>query len=320
MGLDLSVIIVNYNGARWLERCLHSLAEQAQGMAYEVIVVDNASQDDSLAWLAEHAPDARVIANTDNVGFSRANNQGFEIARGECFLLLNNDTVFLEGLSAMMTFLSEDAARGAVGPLMLDEAEAPRVSWGYFPRLWRVLATMLLVNRLPGIRERLTPLVVRPQHPRFLMTPHPVDWTEGACLLVKRSVWEKVGGLDPWYFMYGEDVEWCYRMWQAGFEVWVYPPARVIHYGAGGKEWMRNWKGEFATRQTFRGFLHFYRKHRPRWQMPFLRAGLFLGAGLRWLGGGWLCLRAAPEERIKARQVMRTYAGIMGWLIKGANG
>lgn len=314
--MDLSVIIVNYNGERWLEQCLNSLSVQANALDYEVIVVDNASQDGSLAWLSAHAPDVRIIANADNVGFARANNQGFEIARGRYFLLLNNDTVFLEGLTAMMAFLAESDIRGGVGPCMLNEVQQPRFSWGYFARPGRLLATMFLIDRLPGIHAHFTPLVVRPSHPRYTLTPRRVDWVEGACLLIKREVWERIGGLDPWYFMYGEDAEWCYRIWKAGYEIWIYPPAKIIHYGAGGTEWMRNWKGEKATRQAYRGYLHFYHKHYPAWMETPLRLGLFLGAGLRWLAGGVLYLRFNGHGREKARQVMVTYASIMGWLFK----
>ena len=313
--LDLSVIIANYNGEPWLEDCLKSLHIQADGLACEVIVVDNASQDKSVDLLRRSFPWVQVVVNTENVGFARANNQGIALAQGRHILLLNNDTVFQSGLAEMLAFLDRHPGCGAVGPQMLDGLGRPRGSWGYFPTLGRLAATMLLIDRLPLIHSRFHPLLVRPSRPEFFHPARPVDWASGACLLIRRDVLEHVGLLDTHYFMYGEDVEWCYRVWQAGCQVWVLPTAQFIHYGAGGQEW-RNWKGPLATIYTYKGFFHFFRKHRPVWQRVSLRFTLAVGAGLRLLGGFglYLCMPTASRER--ARQVIGAYSQVLQLVLR----
>ncbi|MFN2283224.1 MAG: glycosyltransferase family 2 protein [Anaerolineae bacterium] len=300
--LELSVLIVNYDGAEWLSPCLTSLQVQLVGLDYEIILVDNASRDDSLALLRGSFPEVRLIVNETNLGFAHANNQAFAVSHGRYILLVNNDTVFLTGLRDMLTFLVESPVCGAAGPAMLNGERHPRGSWGYFPTLGRMWLTMTLLNRLPGLRSHTRPLLVRPGHPEFTRPAHAVDWLSGACLLSKREVLEAVGFFDPNYFMYGEDVELCYRIQQAGYILMTFPQARIIHYGAGGAE-SGVWKGEQATLYGFQGFLHFYRKHRPRWQRLLLRLALGLGAIMRALGGvaagvfrarddGWMVARA----------------------------
>ena len=307
--IDLSGVIVNYNGKPWLENCLNSLMEQANNLAYEIIVIDNASHDESVAILQRQFPWVKLIRNPSNVGFARANNQGIEIAQGKYVLLLNNDTVFERGLPEMIDFLRRHPLCAAVGPQMLDGDGNPRASWGYFPTLHRLATTMLLLDRLPLLGKHCQPLLVRPSRAEFFAPAHPVDWASGACLLIPRFVLNKVGMFNTSYFMYYEEVEWCYRAWKMGFEVWIYPFARLIHYGAGGQEW-RHWKGVHPTLNAYRNFLHFGRLHYPSWQKIPLRLILFTGAMLRLLIGIGLYLfdkRAAKQ----AQQVMRAYAQVL---------
>jgi len=310
--LELSVLIANYDGTEWLSSCLTSLKAQLVGLDYEIVVVDNASRDDSLALLRGSFPEVRLIVNEDNVGFARANNQAFAVSHGRYILLVNNDTVFLAGLREMLAFLAESPACGAVGPAMFDGEQRPRGSWGYFPTLGRMWLTMTLLNRLPGLRSRMRPLLVRPGHPEFAQPSHAVDWLSGACLLTKREVLETAGFFDLDYFMYGEDVELCYRIRQAGYALMTFPQARIIHYGAGGAE-SGVWKGEQATLCGFRGFLHFYRKHRPRWQRLSLRAALSLGAIIRALGG---MAAGIVRARHDAWTVARAYVRAL-WIAMG---
>jgi N-acetylglucosaminyl-diphospho-decaprenol L-rhamnosyltransferase len=302
----VSIVIVNYNGRPWLEACLESLLTQVAGLAHELIVVDNASQDGSVALVDRFFPRARLIVNPTNLGFARANNQGIAQAGGRYVLLLNNDTVFKSGLGEMVAFLDQHPECGAVGPAMLDGQGAPRGSWGYFPGLGRLAATMLLVDRWPIVRSRFRPLLVRPSRPEFFRPAHPVDWASAACLLVRREALERVGPLDTNYFMYNEDLEWCYRAWQAGYQVWLLPTAQLLHYGAGGQEW-RHWKGPAATLNAYKSFLTFYHKHMPAWQGLPLRLVLAAGAGLRLLGGVVLYASERGGAREQARQVIATY-------------
>lgn len=306
----LSVIIANYNGEPWLAPCLTSIMSQTKGVESEVIVVDNNSQDDSVALVEREFPSVRVVARTRNAGFAQANNEGIALAQGHYILLLNNDTVFLSGLETMLAFLDQHPQCAAVGPRMLDGHGRLRASWGYFPLLSRLTATMLFLDRVPVLGRRFRPLLVRPGRSQFSDAARPVDWASGACLLLRREVVTEVGSLDPAYFMYGEDVEWCYRMWQSGYEVWILPEAQLIHHGAGGGEW-RNWKGPLATEHTYRHFLHFSSKHLPAWQMLPLRLSLTVGASLRLLGALVLCLNRCQSNRAEARSMSGTYAKVL---------
>ncbi|MFQ5576888.1 MAG: glycosyltransferase family 2 protein [Anaerolineae bacterium] len=313
--MELSVIIANYNGRQWLPACLTSLAAQTKGLAHEVIVVDNASQDDGVAWLRRAFPAVKLILNEANVGFAAANNQGIEQAQGRYILLLNNDTIFETGLPEMISFLEEHPDCGAVGPQMLNGRGEPRGSWGYFPTLGRLAATMLMVDRLPILNRRFPALLVRPSRAAFFKPAHPVDWASAACLLVKREVFERVGLLDTHYFMYGEEVEWCYRARQAGYRVWVLPSARLVHFGAGGQEW-RDWKGPAATRNSFANFLYFHQKHSPGWQQILLRLALLAGACLRLLAGVALYAIERGGGRQSAARVIEAYARLIPMLAR----
>lgn len=308
--LDLSVVIANYNGEPWLVPCLSSLISQADGLAWQVIVVDNDSQDDSVSMLRREFPCVQVIANTENAGFAQASNQGIALSQGHYILLLNNDTVFVTGLKAMMEFLDQHSQCAAVGPQMLNGQGSPRASWGYFPVLSRLTATMLFLDRVPLVGSRFHPLLVRPRQPEFSDVARPVDWSSGACLLMRREVVDEIGSLDATYFMYGEDVEWCYRAWQSGYEIWVLPEAQLIHHGARGEEW-RNWKGPLATQHTYRHFLYFSHKHLPGWQMLPLRLVVALGASLRLLGALILCLDVCARNRSKARSMSGSYIRVL---------
>jgi hypothetical protein len=308
--LGLSVVIVNHNGQRWLADCLHTLAGQLAGLAAEVIVVDNASQDGSADLIPALYPAARVVRNRSNVGFARANNQGFDLARGAYVLLLNTDTRFHAGLAQMLELLAAHPRIGAVGPLMLDQHGQPRDSWGHFPSLAALAFTMLLLDRVPGLRRLGAPLVVHPRHPEFaraLHGPQRVDWLCGACLLTPRAVLEQVGPLDEAFFMYSEDVDWCYRARQAGYELWVTPAATLTHFGAGGREW-NAWKGEAATVNAYAGFLTFHRKHSPAWRQFLVRLILATGALLRLAIGLGLAATRRGEGRGQAWRVVRAYA------------
>jgi GT2 family glycosyltransferase len=315
--LLLSVVIVCYNNAGWLRACLGSLFAQLAELAgpTEVILVDNQSQDASLALVEAEFPAVRVIANQENAGFARANNQGFTLCKGEFILLLNTDTEFHNGLHAMVELLQNRPEVGAVGAVMVDGRGAPRDSWGYFPTLGRMAITMCMLDRLPWIYPWFHPLIVRPTHAEFWAKrseAHAAEWISGACILTRASVLQAVGGLDPDFFMYNEEIEWCYRLWRAGYEVWVTPAAQVTHWGAGGNE-RRNWKGAAAALHAYRGFLLFGRKHAPRWQLPLLRLVLSAGALLRMAAGLVLYVTARDlGARRQAREVMGAYSRVLG--------
>ncbi len=221
----VSVILVTYNTRDLLGRCLEALPAALEGVPYEVWVVDNGSTDDTLAWLRAHHPEVRVLANPTNRGFAGANNQAMARAQGRYLLLLNTDTQPLPGsLVALVRYLDQHPEVGIVGGSLLNPDGSPQGCAADFPTWWKelVLLTGPLGHRLLG------PWF--PFHPPS-ETPRAVDWVSGACLMVRREVVEAIGGLDEGYFMYTEEVDWCWRARRAGWSVAVIPEARVIHLG-----------------------------------------------------------------------------------------
>ena len=314
---DLSVILVNYNGKDLLPNCLGSLFDVGAALQIECIVVDNGSQDNSVELLGQMFPQARLVVNRENRGFAAANNQGMALARSEYLLLLNTDTVFHQGLERMLQLLQDGDNIGAVGPVMMDANNHPRDSWGYFPTLSRLLITMLLLDRLPWVSQRAHPFIVRPHHAEFqneIAISHTVDWISGACFLTTRQVVDHIGPFDTNLFMYNEDVEWCYRMRQAGYAVWVTPDATITHLGAGGTE-RNHWKGSSATQNAYRGFLYFHHKYSSPRRQFLLRLALSIGALLRLGAGVALYLTNYGGSRQRARQVCQAYANVLKLMV-----
>jgi N-acetylglucosaminyl-diphospho-decaprenol L-rhamnosyltransferase len=226
---DLSVVIVSWNTRELLERCLRSLITDAQrsGISTEMIVIDNASSDGSVAALRERYHAVILDALEENIGFAAATNRGIRRATGSDILLLNPDTEVLPGaLSAMRRALHAMPHVGLVGGLLLNP-DGSFQSSGY---------------RFPGLTQSF--LDFFPLHPRLIgsqingrvspgdgMTPYAVDHPLGACMLVRRAVVERVGILDERYFMYSEEIDWCRRIEAGGWAILIAPNARIVHFG-----------------------------------------------------------------------------------------
>ncbi len=247
----VSVILVTYNTRELLGRCLEALPAALEGVPYEVWVVDNGSTDDTLAWLRAHHPEVHVLANPTNRGFAAANNQAMARAQGRYLLLLNTDTRPLPGsLAALVRYLDQHPEVGIVGGSLLNPDGSPQGCAADFPTWWKelVLLTGPLGHRLLG------PWF--PFHPPS-EAPRAVDWVSGACLMVRREVVEAIGGLDEGYFMYTEEVDWCWRARRAGWSVAVIPEARVIHLGGATarrmdglrRRWLYTSKARFLRRR-----------------------------------------------------------------------
>lgn len=226
--VELSVIVVSYNTRELLARCLRSLAPASPQTAHEIIVVDNASRDGSVEMLGRQFPWVTSIANTTNLGFARACNQGVRESRGRNLLFLNADTEPQPGsVSGLVGYLGDHPRVGAVGPrLRHPDGGWPR-SCFRFPTLMRPLLNFRLVRRVAGDRFGLP----YPSDDPRVREGGPVDWLSGACLLIRQEALEAAGLFDERYFMYLEDTDLCRRLWGAGWEVVFWPRAEVLHVG-----------------------------------------------------------------------------------------
>ena len=230
--VDLSVIIVNWNAAAYLPAALDSLLAAQGDWIMEIVLVDNASSDGSLALVRERYPQVDIIANDVNRGFAAGNNQGMRRARGRYILLLNPDTELPpNALTDMIAFMETHPQVGAAGPrLQGAKGKVQGGAAGYDPSLTTIFNFATFLYRL--FPRRFKGLWL----PRSLYEsaePIPVDWVSGACMLLRREALDAAGMMNERYFMYSEDVELCRRIRQAGFGVMCLPGVHVTHHIGG---------------------------------------------------------------------------------------
>lgn len=235
--MDVTVIIVNWNTRAILRDCLASIYDQTVGISYEIVVVDNGSTDGSAALIQAEFPHAILVANTQNRGFAAANNQGIEISNGRYVLLLNSDTVVLDGaIQKTVAYADAHPEVGVVGCRAVWPDGSRQNTCFRFPSFALEVWTGLLFFRDLKFFQR--PIF----HPERYLTfdfdvEHDVDVVAGCFFLVRSQVIEQVGRLDEDFFMYGEEAELCHRIAHAGWRVRYYPGASIIHlYGASEKQ------------------------------------------------------------------------------------
>jgi N-acetylglucosaminyl-diphospho-decaprenol L-rhamnosyltransferase len=250
--LDLSIIILNWNTRDLLAQCLKSLYDTMSNLDFEIIVVDNASTDGSAEMVRREFPQVRLIQNAENVGFARANNQAIRVSQGRCVLLFNSDAIATPGAIHSLVGLADAEPRaGIVGAQLLNLDGSFQASHTPFPTLWQEFLILTGLGRL--LRGRWYPSY-GPEEDKGSQV---VDYVEGACMLVRREAFEDVGGLDEGYFMYAEEVDWCYAMRQKGWQVWYHPAAKVIHLGGGSSQNRRPQR----EGDLYRSRVCFFRRH-----------------------------------------------------------
>jgi len=227
--MKLSVVIVNYNVKYFLEQCLHSVRRASEGLQTEVFVVDNNSVDESVKMVRERFPEVTLIENKENTGFSKANNQAIKISAGEYVLLLNPDTVVeSDTFSKILLFMDTHPDAGGLGVKMIDG------KGNFLPESKRGLPTpSVAFYKIFGI-SRFFPKskVFGKYHLGYLDKDqiNPVEILNGAFMLLRKTVLDKIGLLDETFFMYGEDIDLSYRILKAGFQNYYFPETRIIHY------------------------------------------------------------------------------------------
>jgi GT2 family glycosyltransferase len=254
----LSVVIVSWNATKYLEECLTSLDEARYPWPIEVIVVDNASADDSSRMVQRLFPDVILIQNSDNLGFSKANNIGIRRSTGKYIALVNSDVhVLANCLEKLVDYLESEPGTGMTGPKIIGGDGRQQNSHRGFPRLWNMLCRAVAVDRvLPGV----------PLFSGYLLkssvieSPTPVDILSGCFLVVRRSALDDIGLLDEAFFIYGEDMDWCKRFWRANQRVMFFPAAESIHYGGASSA---NAPLRFFVEMQ-RADLQYWRKHHSR--------------------------------------------------------
>ena len=219
MSIQLSIIIVNYNGLKHLKTCFDSIDQNLKGISHEVILVDNNSSDTSCQYLEENYPDIRLIKSKENIGFGAGNNLGVSKAKGEAILLLNNDTILLDQLSRALDTLYQMSTHGIVAINMLNDEKKYLNAVGRFPTPLRLIRISFL-NYNTGVFKS----------GRFDKQQYFVDWVTGAFMLMRKEDFLKTGGFDTDYFMYVEDADLCKKMETLGKKCVFLPNISYIHF------------------------------------------------------------------------------------------
>lgn len=266
--IDLSIIVLNYNTKLLLKQCLSSVFKYTKGITFEVIVVDNASNDGSAAFIKQYfKKEITWLQNKENYGFAKGNNVGIKEAKGKYILLLNSDTAIDSNcFSQLISRAQNFPLLGIAAPRLKNADGSVQPSTAPFFNLIVTAVSLFrgdfLLRRSPQQNSR-------------------VDWVSGACFLISRQLIEKIGLLDENFFMYLEEMEYCYRAKKAGFEVWFFPEAEIFHLVRGsspeGKQKAIWW--------TFEGLQYFYSKHFGRFDRLVLKLLLWTKASLFWLVG-----------------------------------
>lgn len=256
--VDVSIIIVNWNTRDILKNCLKSVCVQTKSITYELIVVDNASCDGSAAIIKKEFSEVILIENIKNAGFAAANNQGMRIARGRYYLLLNPDTIILDGaIQKTVTFADQHIDIGVLGcQVWINEQEIQQTCFS-FPSLSGLLFQETGLRRLFPRSHFLGRSNYGWWDRRNQMD---VDVVSGMYMLVRRKAVNQVGLMDEDYFVYAEETDWCYRFWKAGWRCTFTTEAQIIHLDGGSKSTAQISVNMFVQMQ--KSMLIFYRKQR----------------------------------------------------------
>ncbi|MBA4375970.1 MAG: glycosyltransferase family 2 protein [Anaerolinea sp.] len=288
---DIFIIIVNWNTAEILAECLNSIRHSTQSITYDICVVDNGSTDGSAEMIVSEFPEVLLIRNSTNKGFAAANNQGIHASTGRYILLLNSDTIVPAGaLEAMVAFADEHRDVGILGPKLINADGIVEKSGEQFPSLLKSLVSNIRPVRNVLPRHLTEQLLVRGWEG---IAPCDVGYISGACMLVRREAFEQAGMLDEDYFMYGEEIDWCYRIRNAGWRVVYYPQVEIVHLRdrSGTLKWGNS---GMAARKT--GERLFYQKSYGRLEVFVFCAVQTLLSLMRFFGNFVLSLWPAASS------------------------
>ena len=282
--LDLSIIIVNYNTFKLTKETIDSCLAEPTHYTYEIFLVDNKSTDDSLEKLEEYFKDEisrgilKVIANSSNDGFAKANNLAIEQAKGEYILLLNSDTLVKEAtIDKCMDYMSKgvNADVGALGcKVSLADGSLDKACKRSFPNPANSFYKLFNVKTSSGKDDyNLDDLDDD--------GVYEIDCLVGAFMLVRKTTIDDIGLLDDTFFMYGEDIDWCYRIKQAGWRIVYFGEAEIIHYkGASSEDKKTKKRNPKLIYEFYRAMYVFYRKHYTKKYNIFVNIAVYIGIGV----------------------------------------
>lgn len=288
--LKVSVIIVNYKTPDLTIAAIKTLQQHTPWLTQEgeIILVDNASEDGSVERFKQELTGVRLLESKTNTGFAGGNNYGMREAQGKYILLLNSDTVSIEdSIKPMFEWMEEHPAVGVASIQLLYEDQSLQETGGYFPTLPRVFAWMFFLDDVPFFNK-----FFKSFHPdsrsynsekKFYTKEHEMDWLTGAYFFIRKELLKQVGYFDEAMFMYAEEMEYCYRIKQAGFRCYYIPLAKIVHLRGKSSPNLRS-----PLLGEYKNIMYFYKKHMSAMQVATARILLKAGAILRVILFGWV--------------------------------
>ena len=314
--MDVSFVIVNWNTAELLKNCIASIYSTVNNKKFEVIVVDNASNDDSVELIQKIFPAVKLIRNSKNLGFSRAVNVGLRLSSGKYLILLNTDTILQKhAVNRLIDFMDSNKNVGICGGQLIYEDGRKQNSFDNYPSLLFEIFNKSLLKRL----------FPRKYYGKFndFIEPVEVESIIGACFVISRVCMEKIGLLDEDYFFFIEETDYCYRANKQGFSVVHVPQSKIVHFqGVSAKKIpVRSRMEYFYSKQLF------FKKNKPKIQFLFLIGLTFMKCVLKIVAYFLLCvLTLFMNEKLK--QKLKLYANLLaahimcypaGMRMKGSN-
>lgn len=309
---EFSFIIVSWNAKDYLLDCLASIQETVTGSSYEIIVVDNDSSDGSAEAVEQDYPDVRLIQTGANLGFAKGNNIGIRESVGRSLCLINSDVVMLPGcMEHLLEYMSRNPEVGMVAPRILNGDGTLQPSCRRFPSLYGSLcAAFSMGNIFPGNRMFCDTMMTWWNHDEERL----VDALTGCFWLVRREAFEEVGFLDEEFFMYAEDIDWCRRFNEKGWNVAFYPEAETIHHGGASS---KNAPIHFYLAMQ-QARLKYWKKHHGSFSYLWLICIILFHHSIRIAGRSVLYVVSRGKREDRAFKLRRSFA-FMRWLLSGAS-
>jgi GT2 family glycosyltransferase len=306
--IDLSVIIVNFNTASLLKECLNSVEEDRGNLKLEILVVDNNSRDQSAEMVKKDFPQVKLLVNSENIGFAQGVNQGLALAKGRYFLLLNPDVKVLpSALKGMIEFMDQNKDAGLAGVQLFNSDGTKQNSIANFPSISQELLNKSLLKIL--FPEKY------PSKYREYKSPIEVDSVIGACMIVRPEAVKEAGELDPDYFLFLEETDWCFQMKKMGWKVYHLPQLKVYHKQGQSLLDLKS-KGRI---EYYRSYYRFFKKNYSQISYVILRIFRFIKTMIN-IGINLLALIFTLGFKKGYREKLVIYSRLFLWHLLGCPG
>lgn len=256
--MKLSIVILCWNDLKLISDCLHSIYAGTHSLEFEVIVSDNGSADGSVEFIRQNYPQVRVVENGANLGFSKGNNSGIQLSRGEYVLILNPDTLIHDGaLDKWIKFADRHPEAGAFGCRVLNPDGSDQSPAQPFPTIWREWIAALYLRPLGYLSDAF----ISDSYPRWNgNTERKIDWQCGCCVMFRADLLKRLGGFDEQFVYHYEEVDLCHRVWLAGYPILYTPEASITHLGG---QSTKRFPVRFVLERYRNRYRYFYKYYGP---------------------------------------------------------